>query len=365
MVRFHDHAGCPTDDDLAAYVQGWMASTELSAIEAHVSRCSPCRHLLSGLARATRSQWSTIDSQAPTLRQIAWNSSGDLPAGARIGRYIVVEWRGCGGMGVVYAAYDPELDRKIALKVLRDDGPSTAARPPIRDLLRREAQAMARLNHPHVVSVFDVGNVNDFTFIAMELIEGETLCQWLATEPRSRDQIIACFTAAGSGLAAAHAAGLVHRDFKPDNVLIGNDGRVCVTDFGLARRAPGEPQDAADSAIAEPGAAEISTGVAGTLAYMAPEQYLRRRTDARADQFSFAVALYKALYGELPFSRSRFSKLDRRASAVRDAPRGSTVPIALRQVLLRALSTDPAARYPAMTDLLAALAPGATDMARP
>ncbi|MGH2898506.1 MAG: serine/threonine-protein kinase, partial [Solirubrobacteraceae bacterium] len=200
---------------------------------------------------------------------------------------------GSGGMGVVYVAHDPELNRKVALKVLRADGSEAMER--FHDLLLREGQAMAQLAHPNVVTVFDVGGVDQRVFIAMELVEGLTLSRWLAAERRAPSEIVATFVAAGHGLAAAHAAGLIHRDFKPDNVLIGNDGRVRVTDFGLARQAHGvEAGTAHDAAEARPGTGAPHTGLAGTPAYMAPEQFHGRAADARADQFSFAVALYEA-----------------------------------------------------------------------
>jgi predicted Ser/Thr protein kinase len=341
---------CPAEEDIAAFVRGGMVASRRSALEAHVAGCAACRRLLSALARAAASgPQPGDDSVAPTLPVASSTSETELPRGARFGRYVVLDWLGAGGMGVVYSAYDPDLNRKVALKVLRNDG---ADRLPIRDLLLAEAQAMAQLAHPNVVTVFDVGSVDDRVFLAMELIEGQTLASWLRARPRKRSEILAMFVAAGNGLAAAHAAGLIHRDFKPDNVLIGNDGRVRVTDFGLARPAPQEP-DSATLDPSEPIAASASqTGLAGTLAYMAPEQYLRRSADARADQFSFAVALYEALYGERPFA----SPLTSGDPAAVTAPRHGGVPVALRQVLLRALRQDPGQRYPSMAELLTALA---------
>jgi Tol biopolymer transport system component len=252
-------------------------------------------------------------------------------------------------MGVVYSAYDSDLNRKVALKVLRHDG----IQLPIRDLLLAEAQAMAQLAHPNVVTVFDVGSVDGRVFLAMELIEGQTLAGWLRASRRKPGEILAMFVAAGHGLAAAHTAGLIHRDFKPDNVLVGNDGRVCVTDFGLARPAPPRTDSAARDPSDPAAARAPQTGLAGTLAYMAPEQYLGRSVDARADQFSFAVGLYEALYGERPFASPPISG---DPPTVTPPPlRG--VPVALRQVLGRALRRDPDERYPSITELLAALTP--------
>jgi serine/threonine protein kinase len=151
--------------------------------------------------------------------------------GAHFGRFVVLDTLGMGGMGLVLAAYDPQLDRRVALKLLRPDklGGATA-----RQRLQREAQAMARLAHPNVVTVFEVGAVDEQIYIAMEYVEGETLRAWLKREERAWPEVVELFAAAGRGLAAAHASGLVHRDFKPDNVLVGQDGRVRVTDFGVA-----------------------------------------------------------------------------------------------------------------------------------
>ncbi len=173
-------------------------------------------------------------------------SAEALGRGVAVGRYVVLDRIGAGGMGVVYAAYDPELDRRVALKLLRPDrfgGDAGRLR------LLREAQALARLTHPNVVAVYDVGTFGDRVFVAMELVEGETLRQWLRAEPRSPRpwrEVLERFLPAGRGLAAAHAAGLVHRDFKPENVLLGRDGRARVVDFGLAKAladAAEEPRD--------------------------------------------------------------------------------------------------------------------------
>ena len=359
---------CPSADELAAHIWGRLTSGGMAAIEGHVDRCTECRQLLSAIARtaATASlpgpgpgPGPGIDSTSPTFPIESGPADPGLLAGRCIGRYRVLDRLGAGGMGVVYSAHDPQLNRKVALKVLRNEGTGPADRLPIRDLLLREAQAMAQLAHPNVVTVFDVGSVDDRVFIAMELIEGQTLSRWLQARRRDHGEIAAAFRAAGNGLAAAHAAGLIHRDFKPDNVLIGNDGRICVTDFGLARfAASGVTPAHRGGAEASGGGSATRTGLAGTPAYMAPEQYRGQFTDARADQFSFAVALYEALYGERPFAPLQL--IDRTGSpVVPAAPRGSDVPTALRRVLLRALSPEPDARYPSMRELLAAMGPAA------
>jgi len=291
----------------------------------------------------------------------------DIPHGSRIGRFVVEGQLGAGGMSVVYAARDRELDRRIALKVLRG-----AVDEAMRLRLLREGQAMARVTHPNVITVHEVGVEGRLVFLAQELLDGGTLRQWLAGRHPQR-AILERFLAAGRGLAAAHAAGLVHRDFKPDNVLLGTDGRVRVADFGLARpvEAPPDPVTvkvgARVDALGEtshdlahsPMSPLTRTGaVMGTPLYMAPEQHLGEVADARSDQFSFCVALYEALYRMQPFPGKTSVALADNVIAGRldKPPAGAGVPARLRRILLRGLSTKPDARYPSMDALLADLA---------
>jgi serine/threonine protein kinase len=227
---------CPCEDDIAAFLRGRLTAEHTPALEAHVVHCAACRRLLSMLAQAAAGSRSSADSVSPTLPLEPSTRDAELQPGTRFGRYLVLDLLGAGGMGAVYAAYDPDLNRKVALKVLHDDGGGPADQFPTPDTLLREAQAMAQLAHPNVVTVFEAGTIDGCVFIAMELVEGMTLATWLAAARRARSDIITAFVAAGHGLAAAHAAGLIHRDFKPENVLIGHDGRVRVTDFGLAPR---------------------------------------------------------------------------------------------------------------------------------
>jgi len=247
--------------------------------------------------------------------------------GASIGRYLVLDHVGSGGMGDVFAAYDPELDRKIALKLLRAEGEARGERG--RGRLLREAKAIAKLSHPNVVVVYDAGTYDDRVFVAMEFVEGQTLAAWLAERPRAAREILTVFEAAARGLSAAHAAGLVHRDFKPQNVMVGAGGKVRVMDFGLARPIAAEeaPRDgapvAAKVAPLDSGAPLTLTGeLLGTPLYMAPEQFQGLRTDARTDQFSFCVALYQALYGAHPFRAHALTHLmsDVLVGAVQPAP---------------------------------------------
>lgn len=279
-----------------------------------------------------------------------------LGKGTRIGRYVVLDVLGAGGMGVVYAAHDPELDRKVAIKLLQaQHGGSESGG---QSWLIREAQAMARLAHPNVVAVYDVGAMDsEHVFVAMELVEGVTLRGWLK-QPRTWRQIVPVMRAAGAGLAAAHEAGLVHRDFKPDNVLVGNDGRVRVMDFGLARlhdhderATPTNPQIESKSPLSE---RLTATGaLLGTPAYMAPEIYDGHGADARTDQFAFGVALYEALYRVRPYERKAL--VEKRA-ATPVPPSSTKVPAWLERVVLRSLTLDPAQRFATMNDVIAQLA---------
>ena len=285
---------------------------------------------------------STEDTEA-TLgaepRTAAWGRA--LTRGDSLGRYLIVDVVGRGGMGVVYAAYDPDLDRKIALKLLhRRPGDDADARAS----LVREAKAMAKVVHTNVVSVFDVAEADESVFVAMEYIDGQTLQDWLK-ESRSIDETVARFTEAGRGLAAAHAVGLVHRDFKPGNVMLTETGRVVVVDFGLAH-VTGESD--ADARRGKP---------SGTPAFMSPEQVAGEPSDARTDQFSFCVSLYRALYREAPFPGDIAAEIFAAVleGSVADEPRGPTVPRRVRAVLLRGLARDAADRFESMPALLEAL----------
>ena len=281
-----------------------------------------------------------------------------LARGESFGRYLVLDRLGAGGMGVVYSAYDPDLDRKVAVKQLRLEVGADSSR------LLREARAMARLQHPNVIAVYDVGTVAGRVFVAMELVEGTTLSGWLEERPRSWREILAMYGEAGRGLAAAHAVGLVHRDFKPSNVLVGRDGRVRVVDFGLARArdgaGDGDEPEGPSSSPSSPSLDEplTRTGVLiGTPTYMSPEQLLHEPTDARSDQFSFCVALYRALFAERPFAGDEFSTLVAEVTGgrVRVPPKSSTVPTWVRAAVLRGLERDPARRWPSLEALLTVL----------
>jgi hypothetical protein len=275
----------------------------------------------------------------------------------KIGRYPILRKLGEGGMGVVYAAYDDVLDRKLAIKLLRLHSREGQRRA----RMLREAQGLARLSHPNVVQIYEAGEHGNAVFMAMEFVAGQTLRAWLAQQPRSRAQILEAFTAAGRGLAAAHAARLIHRDFKPDNVMIADDGVVKVMDFGLVRAEDAnEPEfDGHPTEDAEPERSNLTkTGaVMGTPAYMAPEQHFGHSTDARTDQFSFCVALWEALLGTRPFAGDSIAAIAFNVTRgkIAEPSRGANVPGWLRKVIERGLALDPADRWPSMAALLDAL----------
>jgi len=273
-------------------------------------------------------------------------------------------------MGEVYSAYDPRLDRKVALKLLREAPGGEPAARATQERLLREAQSTARLAHRNIVVVYDAGTIEDRSgagrvYLAMELVDGRTLAAWLAERHRSWREIRDVFVAAAEGLQAAHAAGLVHRDFKPQNVMVGRDGTVRVMDFGLAgdgSEGVAGQEPAIDLTSGEVATAQTialtHTGVLlGTPLYMAPEQFLGRKTDARTDQFSFCVALYEALYGERPFADRTLAELVAAVTGgrVREEPRRAVAPAFLRRILLMGLKPDPDSRFASMRDLMGAL----------
>jgi eukaryotic-like serine/threonine-protein kinase len=288
---------------------------------------------------------------------------GQAPRPVQIDRYLVRERIGAGGMGLVYRALDPDLDREVAIKIVRTLGSQPeqqAAR------MLREAQAMAQVEHPNVVRVYDVGSYGPDiaralaqlrddhgpeprpddagVFIVMELIDGTTLDRYLDERSLDWRGILGLYLDAGQALHAAHQVGLVHRDFKPGNVLVDDLARVCVVDFGLAR--------AAAELIAEPDKGPV--GGSGTPVYMAPEQHERRGSDPRTDQFSFCVALYEALYGVVPFAGDSFAELHaaKLRGAIREPSRKLRLPRRVQQALRRGLAAEPDDRFPSMAELL-------------
>ncbi len=353
---------CLDEQTVVAFVNGELTGDALAAVERHLLVCSDCTTLVALAAQAPEHKTPSrnragdptreptpqaIPDPITTLPDVAEpgvNASTPPGPGSAVGRYRLLHLVGRGGMGEVYAAHDPELDRKVAIKILRAD---TYADDVESARLLREAQSVAKLSHPNLVTVYDVGTAGGRLFLAMELIEGETLASWLDGKRRSRADIVRVFTMAGRGLAAAHRAAVVHRDFKPQNVMVAADGTARVMDFGLA--ALGEAHN-------EPRLTRIGS-ILGTPLYMAPEQLRGQPVDPRADQFSFCVSLYEALYGERPFAGENFPQLRTAVLGgnVRPAPLASGVPRRLRAVLLRGLSVDRDGRWPDMDALVNAL----------
>ncbi|HTE51502.1 MAG TPA: protein kinase, partial [Kofleriaceae bacterium] len=364
---------CLSEEEAVAYVQSRLADDARARVEGHIDGCAGCRWLVSELARGSGDSTGAGDpaGAAGDARSAGWTPSAADPdddvlrRGQRAGRFVIGRRLGSGGMGVVHAAYDPELDREVALKVLR---PGAADDPDARARLLAEARAMARLSHRGVVPIYEVGTVDQSVVLAMEMVDGQDALKWLEETRPPWQRAVAVLSQAGRGLAAAHAAGIVHRDVKPSNILVDRDGGARITDFGLARAAPRDGGGPDDETPAREPAAPLGltrTGaIVGTPAYMAPERHLGLPGDVRSDQFSFCVLLYEAVYRERPFfppdPGPTFALEDLAAEVtagrVRPPPKRSRVPGWLRRMLLRGLSVDPAARWPSVAALLDALA---------
>ena len=305
---------------VAGWFDGDVSAEDTRRVHEHIDRCADCRALFAELGRSL--------AEAPHFRSDTPAPRGPIAVGDSISRFVVIEWLGAGGMGVVYGAFDPELERRVAVKVIHPDDPAIAE--DVGRSLLREAKALARVSHPNVIAVYDVGAHDGHVFIAMEYVHGQTLAAWLRERPRSARDILARFVDAARGLSAAHARGIVHRDFKPSNVLIGSDGRVRVTDFGLAQTAE---ERVAPSTTAR--------SWAGTPEYMSPEQRRREAVDARSDQYGFAVALHEALSGAKPTSAD--DKVQAGLSAK------------VRAAVARGLAENPSERFASMDAFAAAL----------
>jgi tetratricopeptide (TPR) repeat protein len=333
-----DAVDCPDEGTLLSYAAGELDGVELDRVDEHVDVCRACAELVALAARepVAGTRWS--GETGTRCGAIATTGPDEVPY--EIGRYIILGRLGQGGMGTVFAAYDPRLERHVAIKVLRRDRSIDARR------LRMEARSLAALAHPNVVSVFEIGDAAGALYLVMELVDGVTLRLWC--RDRKPVEILAAYVEAGRGLAAAHAAGLVHRDFKPDNVLVGRNGArriVRVTDFGLARATessiPSESGEGAWSSVVLAHAEHLTEAgaVTGTPAYMAPEQREGASVDARADQYAFCVSLWEALAGTRPHDCAS-SKVALHVDAH------------VRRALRRGLDADPSRRWPDMNALL-------------
>jgi serine/threonine-protein kinase len=389
---------CPSDAALEAFAQGGLDATARADLATHVRGCERCQARFLPIAlKASAMNQTAFDSPRAKVRHVSRDtplppiadavtdpgtnvdhvagledthvsderpnplSEPSLDKGSSLERYVILDRLGAGGMGEVYAAWDPALDRKVAIKILRPEllqtDPDLNAQ--LKTRMIREAQALARLSHPNVVAIHDVGVAGPHIFLAMEFAEGETLKQWLKAKPRSWRQVLEVFLAAGEGLAAAHAVGITHRDFKPDNVIVGKDGRVRVMDFGLAhaheetkkREVPlgeGESPSAIKRTITQPGM------MLGTPAYMSPEALYGKPTDFRSDEFSFCVALYEALSGVRPFAGETPGAIaaEIEQARIQPPPSDSHVPRRVYQLLQRGLKKEPDARFQTLRALL-------------
>ncbi|EDM77871.1 serine/threonine kinase family protein [Plesiocystis pacifica SIR-1] len=299
------------------------------------------------------SETARADARAPALAR------GEL-----VDRYVILDRVGAGAMGVVYAAYDPELDRRVALKLLLPAKAEGTGAAQARARLLREAQALAKLTHPNVVAVYDVGTVGERVWVAMQFVHGQTLSEWKRATKAGWREVLALMLQAGEGLAAAHEVGLLHRDFKPDNVMVGDDGVVRVMDFGLARAHRDGPSATPDEQrpAVEPqlGTTRLEAQVThagallGTPAYMAPEQFAGERVEAAADQFSFCVSLWQLLHGERPFAGDSVFALAiaTRRGELRSPPPQVGVPRWVRRACAKGLAFEPDQRHPSLRALL-------------
>jgi non-specific serine/threonine protein kinase len=379
-------AECPPDGEFVELLEGGHPASVAARLQGHLAACGACRALVDEL----------MQGEADLARILARGSPAETGGrGATIGRYRVLSLIGRGGMGDVHAAYDPELDRRVALKLLRTARSSAGARK----RLMREARALGKLSHPNVVQVYDVGEHEGDVFLAMELVEGQAFDAWCRSTPAPGWRaVLAAYLDAARGLSAAHDKGVIHRDVKPSNILRGADGRVRVVDFGLAvadetpsvDEAPSPPPpaaaavavDASDATwpadpegapLAAPSANAGAVGIrtepltttgalVGTPLYMAPEQYEGSRATPASDQYSLCTALYEALHGVLPFAaradaRMRLGEImaQKKAGPPAAPPAGSPVPAWVHAALARGLSPRPEDRYPSMNALIAAM----------
>lgn len=357
--------GCIDASTWAALSRGTLAPEAEAEARRHAASCTTCGPTLARHDAAGGSAPTQELSGSPLLPPAPPRPPEQLERGAQVSRFVVLDVLGVGGMGAVYSAYDSQLDRRVALKLLRAQPSADAGAAHARML--REAQAMARLSHPNVVNVFDVGEHQGGIFIAMEYVPGTTLRAWMRAKQRPWREVVQAFLQAGRGLAAAHRAHLVHRDFKPANVLMGDDGRVRVTDFGVARAdgslepvGPMLPASGDDSGRSDSLSAPLTRNdmVVGTVGYMSPEQAQALPPDARSDQFAFCVCLWEALYGERPFRGQGAAAVTQATidAVLPPRPRTTDVPAYLHAILERGLKKDPAQRFPSMEALLEALA---------
>lgn len=350
------------ESTIALFLERRLPDERVRGLQHHLDDCEDCRGILASLAKLSIMPLASgsVHVTDETMPAAAAATDGAARAGAvrgrgdRIDRYVVLDLVGAGAMGAVYAAFDPDLDRKVAVKLLHARVPDGDTR------MLREAQALARVAHPNVIGVHDVGTYDGHVFIAMEYVAGATFRAWVAERTRPWQDIVARGIEAGRGLAAAHAVGLVHRDVKPDNILVHDRGVARIGDFGLASSTGEVPER--DPLVASKSTFDVQltapNSIVGTPAYMAPEQLAGRAAGARSDQFGFCATLYEALYGTRPYPGSTIEEIVGAMEAGRPAApvRDPGVPKRIRAALVRGLAVDPAARFASMDELVDELA---------
>jgi eukaryotic-like serine/threonine-protein kinase len=314
-----DDAACPDENLLVMLAEGVLEGPERQRIDRHLDGCPECSQLVVHLARLA------------------------APGRPAPPRYKVIRQIGEGAMGVVWEAEDTNLHRKVALKFVRPEGADNRA---LRRRLLREARALAQVRHANVVSVYDAGEADDEVCLVLELVTGTNARTWRQAGPRSLDEIVEVWKQAAAGVAAVHRAGIVHRDIKPDNVLVSDDGRVLVGDFGLAT---GDFGLTTTTNLTESGA------VLGTPLYMAPEQLADRPATARSDQYALCASIWEAILGERPFRGSTIAAIVLAMSKPVSIPRCGPRERRVLQVLARGLDPDPERRYRDVDALIAAL----------
>ncbi len=333
---------CPSNESIDEFVEGTLAGDALSSFEEHMDACTSCREVVSALVRLREETPAKVPSEPEVVQGVVEQTAWSLPD-----RYQLISLLGRGAMGAVFLAEDRTLRRKVALKMMRPQRYGEALAEGSQERFMREARNMAQVSHRNVVAVHDYGYHEGHAFIAMEYIEGQSLREWLASATRTVAEIVAILREAGEGLVAAHAAGLIHRDFKADNVLVGSDGRVLISDFGLSR------DDEGSEAGRDPTVKLTKTGVLiGTPRYMAPEQHVGGVADEASDQYAYAATFYEALAGRAPFAANSHRSLVADKLANRLAPLPMTIPRTVRAAISQGLQADAALRFSSVSEFL-------------
>ena len=349
--------GCLDEDSLSAYLDGALGPNEAQQVREHLDGCRECQRLAAAFARTffddRTSGERARDADTEAVSRLQAQGRRALRPGSTLGRYVVRETIGAGGMGVVYLAHDPELSRRVALKVVAPTADDSTAQ---RRRLLREARAAAQLLHPNIVTVFDVGQTQEGTYLAMEFVEGHSLRAFVGDPAIPLERRIAWLTDVARALAGAHQHRLVHRDIKPENVMVRADGVVKVVDFGIARHADLSSVEAPAPLVS--GTVTQPNAVIGTPVYMAPEQLRNEPVSARCDQFAWGVLAYEVITGERPWKGHGVALVSEILTGEPPPLRAlgsDSVPTAVEAIVRRAMAKDPAARFASMQDVVTAL----------